>query len=305
MVRMAKSHMDKYSRLTEWIKNELPNIHYNETKWKAFLRYSELTENEARKALQWNNNDPLIYIKSLGGGNGLFDPRKSHRILLAKEIAEKFQTDFNRAEAKLLVESTILHEMVHWGDAKDSIDQSGEEGIKFEKAAYGRNVGRYWEDDIDVVSSSDAVRIRADDPRGIRNNNPGNIRIGDNWQGLAKHHEKTEFQREETEFCVFVAPRWGIRAMAMVLTTYQRKHGLNRVSNMIARWAPKNDGNDPDSYASFVARHMGIAPDRSFDFTEYRFALPMVQAMIRLENNEQPYPISTIARGLLLAGIER
>ncbi len=44
----------------------------------------------------------------------------------------------------LLIESTLLHEMVHWGDYKDGVDQSGEEGKKFEKAAYGKDINRYW-----------------------------------------------------------------------------------------------------------------------------------------------------------------
>jgi hypothetical protein len=44
----------------------------------------------------------------------------------------------------LLVESTLLHEMVHWGDWKDGVDQPDEEGKEFEKAAYGKDIDRYW-----------------------------------------------------------------------------------------------------------------------------------------------------------------
>lgn len=38
-------------------------------------------------------------------------------------------------------------------------------------------------------------------PRGIRNNNPGNIRWGDDWKGLVPKEQRTD-----KAFCQFVAP---------------------------------------------------------------------------------------------------
>jgi hypothetical protein len=68
--------------------------------------------------------------------------------------------------------------------------------------------------------------------RGIRNNNPGNIRYtGTPWQGLDE-------PKSDGQFCRFANPCWGIRAIARTLITYQDKHGLNSVYQMIARWAP-------------------------------------------------------------------
>ena len=50
-------------------------------------------------------------------------------------------------------------------------------------------------------------------PRGIRNNNPGNIEHnGTNWQGMDNPPHDGRFIR-------FVTPQYGIRAMARVLTT--------------------------------------------------------------------------------------
>ena len=48
-------------------------------------------------------------------------------------------------------------------------------------------------------------------PRGIRNNNPGNIRHGANWQGL-----NPKGRDIDSAFCVFTAPIYGIRALAKV-----------------------------------------------------------------------------------------
>ena len=44
----------------------------------------------------------------------------------------------------LLVESSLLHEMVHWGDWADGKVAGLEAGKAFERAAYGKDVRRYW-----------------------------------------------------------------------------------------------------------------------------------------------------------------
>ena len=54
-------------------------------------------------------------------------------------------------------------------------------------------------------------------PRGIRNNNPGNIRHGANWLGLNPNGRNID-----SAFCVFTAPVYGIRALAKVLVNYKR-----------------------------------------------------------------------------------
>ena len=61
-------------------------------------------------------------------------------------------------------------------------------------------------------------------PRGVRNNNPGNIdRTAVVWQG---EDRSPEALKREARFCVFVTPQAGFRAVAKTLLTYQRKHGL-------------------------------------------------------------------------------
>jgi len=59
--------------------------------------------------------------------------------------------DFNDTRMHMLLESTIIHEMTHWGDlkadGKQQLDAKGrlvEEGIKFEVEAYGRDLDPYW-----------------------------------------------------------------------------------------------------------------------------------------------------------------
>ncbi len=53
-------------------------------------------------------------------------------------------------------------------------------------------------------------------PRGVRNNNPGNIRLGIAWNGLAP-------EQTDPDFCQFITPQFGIRALCIVLLTYQHE----------------------------------------------------------------------------------
>lgn len=85
--------------------------------------------------------------------------------------------------------------------------------------------------------------------RGIRNNNPANIRRGCNWKGLIR-------QQKDKEFCQFVSMSWGIRALLITLRTYVKKHHLHTVREIITRWAPPSDGNNTEAYIKFVEKEI-------------------------------------------------
>ncbi|END3473480.1 structural protein [Salmonella enterica] len=133
-------------------------------------------------------------------------------------------------------------------------------------------------------------------PRGIRNNNPGNIRQGDDWKGLVP-----KSQRTDKDFCQFTTPEYGIRAMIVILRNYQRKHGLNTISGIINRWAPTNE-NNTQAYIDSVAKATGAAPDQKVDTGDSRFMMKLLQAIIRHENGEQPYGFDVFVRSVELAG---
>lgn len=133
-------------------------------------------------------------------------------------------------------------------------------------------------------------------PRGIRNHNPGNIRRSkDPWQGLAA-------QQTDKDFLTFEAPKWGIRALARTLITYQDRHGLNTVRGIISRWAPPNENNTL-AYVRAVAAAVGVGPDDVIDLQHYEILRPMVVAIIKHENGMQPYSAAQIDAGLVLAGV--
>ncbi|MGB0713854.1 MAG: structural protein P5 [Gammaproteobacteria bacterium] len=136
--------------------------------------------------------------------------------------------------------------------------------------------------------------------RGIRNNNPGNLRINpaNKWQGRVP-----ENQRTDNEFEQFVSPVMGIRAMAVLLINYQDFHNLSTISDIIRRWAPPEDNNNTDAYVFSVARRTKIPPDMPLDLHRYEDLRPLLEAMIYHENGVQPYDDATIDAGLARAGV--
>ncbi len=137
-------------------------------------------------------------------------------------------------------------------------------------------------------------------PRGVRSNNPGNIRVGSPWQGLMPPEQMTPEQRAEKEFCVFAAPKWGIRACARTLITYQDVHGLNTVEGIINRWAPPSE-NQTMHYIDAVERKVGKGEINVHEFDTMN---NLVRAIIHHENGSQPYTNAQITAGLVLAGVE-
>ena len=142
--RMSKT----YPKLTEWLWENMPKVVGKKKVFDAFVKYSELSASTANSVLTKCTANPVIDFDSMPGANGEFrGSTMPNHVYLAKSICEKFENnpeDAKKPEMHILIESTVLHEMVHWGDWKDGKDQPDEEGKSFEKAAYGKDINRYW-----------------------------------------------------------------------------------------------------------------------------------------------------------------
>lgn len=130
-------------------------------------------------------------------------------------------------------------------------------------------------------------------PRGIRNNNPGNIEFNprNNWRGQLPHDVKME-----PRFARFDTPYNGIRALARLLLNYRKLHGLRTVEGLISRWAPSNE-NDTKAYAHAVARQMGVSIQQPL-YLDQDTLERLVTAVIRHENGQQPYSTDLIAEAV-------
>ena len=102
--------------------------------------------------------------------------------------------------------------------------------------------------------------------RAVRNFNPGNLNAGPSWQGLMPPAQMTPDQQAETRFAVFRDPRWGFRALGVVLLNYEKLYGINTVQGCITRWAPPSENNTA-AYIADVAQACGVQADDNFDLT--------------------------------------
>lgn len=130
-------------------------------------------------------------------------------------------------------------------------------------------------------------------PRGIRNNNPGNIRWGSEWQGLLPESEITD-----RSFCQFVDPVYGIRAIVKVLFTYKNKYKLNTIEGIINRYAPPNE-NNTQGYIQRVCNKLGVQKDEPIELLHW-----IIKAICGVENGNDYtnyYPRELIEQAIKLA----
>lgn len=129
-------------------------------------------------------------------------------------------------------------------------------------------------------------------PRGIRNNNPLNIRIGNDWQGEKLPNTDGSFEQ-------FTEMKWGLRAGFLLLRNYINKYGLNTIEKIIKRWAPSNENNTKE-YIRRVCNHTGLESTTTLDASNSCQMIVLVEAMCVVENG-QKVPLEDIVMGWLLA----
>lgn len=126
-------------------------------------------------------------------------------------------------------------------------------------------------------------------PRGIRNNNPGNLRrTADRWRGL--HPEQTD-----PEFFRFTAPEWGYRALMRTLQNYRRRHGCSTLADFIYRWAPVRENNTA-AYLHAVCADLQVPPTYVPDVDDRDTLCALAAAISRVENGT-PARMDDVRRG--------
>lgn len=126
--------------------------------------------------------------------------------------------------------------------------------------------------------------------RGLRNNNPLNIRRSSSrWLGEVDALNG----RRDTTFCQFSDLQYGYRAAAKLLRTYQTKYGCRTPEQIISRWAPTHE-NSTRAYITQVTEQMtrqggqritATSPISLHDTDTLRL---LITAMHRVENGQAP-----------------
>ena len=130
-------------------------------------------------------------------------------------------------------------------------------------------------------------------PRGIRNNNPLNIRRSkDKWKGM-------RVVQSDAQFCQFESLEWGWRAAFWLLTrTYYHKYRLFTIRTIVTKWAPAIE-NNTQAYIANVSRLTGIGPDEPIGIPSERPARWMMVgvAMAIQENGTESLDYFAMMRG--------
>lgn len=113
--------------------------------------------------------------------------------------------------------------------------------------------------------------------RGIRNCNPGNLRLSqDKWQGLRP-------VQTDRDFFQFTEMRWGYRALMRTLQNYRRRHKCHTVADFITRWAPGCE-NNTGAYIRSVCRDMQVPSVYVPDVDDKATLTAMAAAISKVEN---------------------
>jgi hypothetical protein len=140
-------------------------------------------------------------------------------------------------------------------------------------------------------------------PRGVRNNNPGNIDFNPRnaWQGQLG----LELGVPKPRFARFDTAENGIRALGKLLLNYRGKDGIPGVGKpgidtpleFISRWAPSTE-NNTQAYAEAIAKRLGVGVRDSINIADPRTLRETVLGIIVHENGGNPYSASVIDEGV-------
>jgi hypothetical protein len=118
-------------------------------------------------------------------------------------------------------------------------------------------------------------------PRGIRNNNPGNIRLSKtSWLGQKP-------AQGDHDFVEFDTPLHGLRALMKLLLTYRLRHGLDSVESIINRFAPPHE-NATDHYIHQVCKTMGVKRRDCINVFKKETLCLLAKAIVLHENGRPP-----------------
>jgi hypothetical protein len=141
-------------------------------------------------------------------------------------------------------------------------------------------------------------------PRGIRNNNPGNVRRGrQHWLGEVDELNGVH----DAEFVQCSAPVYGLRIPAVILLHYGAA-GIKTPRAIVSRWAPPVE-NDTEAYIKAVTKALGCADDTKIDLRDPSKMNAVLKVLVQHENQTpgetwvDPYTHLQYQQAMVLAGI--
>lgn len=113
--------------------------------------------------------------------------------------------------------------------------------------------------------------------RGLRNNNPGNIRHDrDKWQGEIVPSQDKSFKQ-------FISMAYGYRALIKLLQNYRKLHNRQTIAEFINRYAPPCE-NNTSGYITRVCSEMQVPSTYIPDINDKATMCAFAAAISQVEN---------------------
>ncbi|HDL8134547.1 TPA: lytic transglycosylase domain-containing protein [Yersinia enterocolitica] len=180
-------------------------------------------------------------------------------------------------------------------DAMPAVTDSANSAADWVKDKTGfdpRSVGRWFRGEGDST-----------DPRGIRNNNPGNI----NYVG----QDGASLERPGGRFAKFETAYDGLKAMARQLMRYftgkTTGKPLQTLNDIISTWAPGSE-NNTGAYVAQLSKMLNVHPDAVLNLENPQVMSALMGGIIHHENGRNPYSselISRAAGGMQQQGLQQ
>jgi len=135
-------------------------------------------------------------------------------------------------------------------------------------------------------------------PRGLRNNNPGNIIQG------GQPYKGEVVPSKDSRFRQFISIEWGYRALFHLLSRYIKYYKKNTIEKIISSWAPSSE-NNTEKYIDDVVKWTGISKNVIIGISDTEKLVKIAFAISRKENGIMPSQAEINAGlNLLLSGQE-
>jgi hypothetical protein len=133
---------------------------------------------------------------------------------------------------------------------------------------------------------------------GLSDNNPGDIKFdGTDWKGSAGN---------DGTFVIFSDTTWGLRAVALDLTSKISRDGLNTITLIVNKYAPSSDSNDVGAYIASLVSDTGFGATQVLTADAQTLA-SLIRAVVNHEIgdtlSQQYVPDADIQTALSMTGV--
>ncbi len=145
---------------------------------------------------------------------------------------------------------------------------------------FGKKTSKWMRENLGIGFRDDdgSVEDKKDAPRGIRNNNPGNL-------NYARQNGATKEAGENGRFAVFSSMRDGISALHRQIQLYLQR-GVNTIDSIVNKYAPSSDGNNVQAYIQQLVGATGKGANETLSGDDQGTVFKLIRGIINHENGK-------------------